>query len=132
MEQVVVTQSQKLLEQSLIHIGNFSINAYGIAIVFIFAMLVLVAWKAHNDDDDFDLLDTVRATDPISGKTTVSATKVLQLLGGTTATFVVIKMTLQAAISWEIFATYLAYVASVEGFSKFILAKYGVKDSGTK
>ena len=30
-------------------------------------------------------------------------------------------------ISFEIFAAYLTYVASIEGFSKFMLAKYGVR-----
>jgi hypothetical protein len=55
---------------------------------------------------------------------TVSLTKVLQLVGGATATWVIIKTTLMGSISMELFLVYLAYVASIEGFSKFISAKY--------
>lgn len=59
---------------------------------------------------------------------TVSLTKVLQLVGGATATWVIIKTTLTGAISMELFLVYLAYVASIEGFSKFVAAKYNYNE----
>lgn len=54
----------------------------------------------------------------------LSTTKILQLVGGVTSTWIVVKLTLTTGINWDIFAIYLAYVASVEGFSKVISAKY--------
>lgn len=58
----------------------------------------------------------------------VSASKVLQLIGGIVGTWIVIYATLKGTLDWDIFAIYLAYVASVEGFSKFIVARYGYKN----
>lgn len=62
----------------------------------------------------------------------VSLTKLLQLLGGLTGTWVIIKMTAQGGLSAEIFGVYLTYVASVEGFSKFISAKYNYSETSVK
>jgi hypothetical protein len=50
----------------------------------------------------------------------VSATKILQLVGGFTGTWIVIRLTLGGTITWDMFMIYLTYVASVEGFSKFV------------
>jgi hypothetical protein len=66
----------------------------------------------------------------ITGKTQASLTKILQLIGGITATFIVIKMVLTRTLTWDIFAIYLAYVASVDSFNRFLLAKYGIKLTG--
>lgn len=62
----------------------------------------------------------------------VSLTKLLQLLGGLTGTWVIIKMAAQGGLSAEIFGVYLTYVASVEGFSKFISAKYNYSETSAK
>jgi len=62
----------------------------------------------------------------------VSLTKILQLIGGLTATWIVVKMTMQGTLSVEFFLAYLTYVASVEGFSKFITARYGNFEKSTK
>lgn len=61
--------------------------------------------------------------------TKVSTTKLLQLVGGVVATWVIIQLTIQEKITWDLFAIYLAYVASIDGYSKFILARYGVTGS---
>lgn len=54
----------------------------------------------------------------------VSTTKILQLVGGFTGTWIMIHLTLGGSITWHMFMIYLAYVASVEGFSKFVEAKF--------
>lgn len=70
-------------------------------------------------------------TDLITGKGTkkVSLTKLLQFIGGMTGTWVVLYQTMHNQLSGELFFAYLAYVASIEGYSKFMAAKYGVSDS---
>ena len=62
----------------------------------------------------------------------VSLSKVLQLLGGLTATWVMIKLTLTNSLSEVLFATYLTYVGAIEGYSKFVAAKYGYQETGIR
>jgi len=59
----------------------------------------------------------------------VSSTKVLQFIAGIASTWFIIKTGLQGTLSVEIFGVYLAFMASVEGFSKFISAKYNYKET---
>jgi len=68
------------------------------------------------------LLDLVTRNDRLS------TTKILQLVGGIVGTWIVIKLTVTTGISWDIFSIYLAYVASVDGFSKVITAKFGQQE----
>jgi hypothetical protein len=42
-----------------------------------------------------------------------------------TATWIMIFMTLETKITWDLFTAYLAYVGAVEGYSKYLMAKYG-------
>jgi hypothetical protein len=123
-------KAREMMEQSVVHFGNsFSINVYGVFIILIFLIIAVAMWKAHKDDkEDFNWSDMIKSPDQVTGKMGVSGTKLLQLIGGITATFIVVKLTLQAALTFEIFCAYLTYVASVEGFSKFIIAKYGVQN----
>jgi Na+/H+ antiporter NhaD/arsenite permease-like protein len=62
----------------------------------------------------------------------VSLTKILQLVGGMTATWVIIKLTLTGGLTETILGIYLAYVAGVEGYSKFVAAKYNYRESSVK
>lgn len=59
----------------------------------------------------------------------VSATKVMQFIAGIATTWFIIKTGLQGTLSVEILAVYLAFMASVEGFSKFVSAKYNYKET---
>lgn len=61
---------------------------------------------------------------------TVSLTKLIQLIGAIVATWIMVKLALTDKITWDIFAIYLAYVGSVEGFSKFVSAKYNLGQMG--
>lgn len=62
----------------------------------------------------------------------VSLTKVLQLVGGLSATWVIIKMAAVGTLSSELFGIYLTYVGAIEGFSKFMSAKYGYTETSVK
>lgn len=62
----------------------------------------------------------------------VSLTKVLQLIGGMTATWIMVKLTLTGGLSESILGIYLAYVGGIEGYSKFVSAKYGYKEGSVK
>jgi hypothetical protein len=110
---------------------SVNITANGIAtfmIVFIIWFLLYVFVKAQKkgrlDFAEMITRDGVR----------VSSTKVLQILGGIVATWVIIKTTIAGNLDWDLLAIYLVYVASVEGFAKFIAAKYGmmVNDQGSE
>jgi len=93
--------------------------------IFLFGgVFALLVWLKHKAGE----LDW---TDLITGKGTkkVSLTKLLQLIGGITGTWVVLYQTMHNQLGGELFFAYLAYVASIEGYSKFMAAKYGVSDA---
>lgn len=62
----------------------------------------------------------------------VSLTKVLQLIGGLTSTWIMIKLTLTGGLTEALFGLYLTYVGAIEGYSKFVSAKYGYKETSVK
>lgn len=54
----------------------------------------------------------------------VSLTKVIQLFGGIVSSWVIVKLTIQESITWDIFFIYLLYTGGVETFSKYFRNKY--------
>lgn len=88
-------------------------------IVLVAGVLIVSHYNKKSDINLFDL---------VTRNGTLSTTKILQLVGGAVGTWVVIKMTAQAHMTWDIFAIYLTYVASVDGFSKVVAAKFGHKE----
>ena len=62
----------------------------------------------------------------------VSSTKVLQFIAGIASTWFIIKTGLQGTLSAELFLIYLAFMASVEGFSKFVSAKYNYSETSVR
>jgi hypothetical protein len=116
------------MQNSLITLFGYQFNVYAIIIALLLTLFLIAVIIAQRDpESEFDWTDLVMSIDQSSGKKVASASKILQLVGGATGTFIVIKLTLQNNISFDIFATYLAYVASIESFSKFMIAKYGVR-----
>lgn len=59
----------------------------------------------------------------------VSLTKVLQLIGGITSTWVIMNLALSNTLTESIFGLYLAYVGSIEAYSKFIAARYNYSEA---
>ena len=115
--------SNEILEKSMINIFGHDINVYGLILIILCVAFFTALWRAHRAQR-LDWLDMLTR----DGKK-VSTTKVLQLIGGVVGTWVIIQITLQGALTWDLFAIYLAYVASIDGFSKLILAKYGAEGS---
>lgn len=119
------------------HISNFvsglQLSGYGLVAVLLLLALFYGLWKlGKSDQSSFSWEDLICNTDIVTGKKTASVTKILQLTGGVAGTFVVIKLTLTNALTWDIFVTYLAYVASIDGFSKYLMARYGVQKKDDK
>lgn len=93
--------------------------------LFLFGVFLMWVFVRANNSGKLDWTDLVTA----KGGNKVSATKLLQLLGGFTATWVVIYQTTTQQLSTELFFAYLLYVASIEGYSKFMAARYGVNNN---
>jgi hypothetical protein len=93
-------------------------NIVGLVMLAINAFFLVGLWKELKRNDlNWNYLITR------DGKR-VSTTKILQLVGGFTGTWIMVHLTLGGSITWHMFVIYLAYVASVEGFSKFVEAKF--------
>lgn len=101
---------------------GYSINLMSVMIVLLLVGLITLFVRIQLSEK-LDFADMLTK----DGKA-VSLTKVLQLVGGVTATWVIIKTTLTGDLGMDIFASYLAYVASIEGFSKFVAAKYQYRE----
>ena len=116
-----------LVNQALIvNAFGYTINLMTLAIIALFIGLLFMAWGIQKSGR-LDFADMLTK----DGRK-VSATKVLQLLGGVSSTWFVVKTGLQGTLSVEIFAVYLTYCASIEGFSKFISAKYNYKETSVR
>lgn len=101
------------------------ILAYGpnVAILSALALVIFIAHKSK--DSTFSAFDYL--LDPATGK--ASITKTLQVIGGLTATWIVIKLAAIGTLSVEMFSVYLAALGISEAWSKFIGAKYSQSSS---
>jgi len=108
----------------LLALTTKNVMTFAIFAVFVVFFIAVIREHRRNRLDWRDLI-----VKPHSNM--ISLTKVLQLVGGIVATWVVVQTTILTSgkISWEIFSVYLAYVASIEGFSKWVAAKYSLPTS---
>lgn len=92
--------------------------------VFVFIAYVFIKAQYKKQLDWRDLITRTNTNK-------VSLSKVLQMVGGITATWVIIKTTVvtNGQLSWELFTAYLAYVGSVEAYSKFVANRYNLPNS---
>lgn len=112
----------------MVTLFGLTFNIYAVIIIILLCIIAWAMYRANKDpSSDFEWSHLVTDMDQSTGKIKASATKILQLVGGITGTFIVVKLTLQNNISFDIFGVYLAYVASIDGFSKFMTARYGVR-----
>jgi hypothetical protein len=114
---------QEIAEMSQINIFGVDVNVYALALLVLLAIFLFALWRAQRAQR-LDWLDMLTRDG-----TKVSATKVLQLVGGVVGTWIIVQVTLRGELTWDLFAIYLSYVASIDGFSKFIMAKYGAQGS---
>jgi hypothetical protein len=100
---------------------HISAQSPAMIVITTFAMFVIFMLWYETYKQRLDWRDLI--TNPATNH--VSLTKVLQLVGGVVGTWVMVIVTLHDKLTGEIFFTYLAYVGAIEGWSKFITAKYG-------
>lgn len=98
---------------------GLSLAAIGLAVLFLFYRI-----QASQKLDFADMITK-------DGKS-VSLTKVLQLVGGITSTWIMVKLTLTGGLTEALFGLYLTYVGAIEGYSKYVAAKYGYKEGSVK
>ncbi len=110
--------------QTSFSIFGYDFNFYGLFLLTVIAFFVYLFWKAQKNNR-LDWVDIITRDGRF-----VSLTKILNLLGGFVGTWVVVQITIAGDMTWDILAVYLAYVASIEGFSKFVSAKYSQENSG--
>lgn len=110
----------------ILNIFNYQINLASVLIVLCIFGIVYTFWKIQSTKR-LDFADMLT-----KDGSKVSSTKVLQLVGGIVASWVIIKTGSTGALSIEMFAIYLAYVGSIEGWSKFISAKYNYSETSIK
>lgn len=101
--------------------AEISSNVLLIAFSLLVTILLVGAYLASRDPrSHFQWTHLI--TDPMTNKG--SLTRVLQLLGGLTGTYVIVWHTLKLSLSSEMFAIYLAALGVSEGFSKWVQLKY--------
>lgn len=99
--------------------------AYIPQIVIILAMGLLIYSAHKNAGSKFDVFDYF--IDSNTGK--ASITRSLQVLGGLTSTWIVVKLAVLGTLSTEMFAIYMAALGISEGWSKYIGSKFNKSTS---
>lgn len=120
-EKAISVEGTKVPMDTYFEVFDVRINVFSIVIIIAILVFLIALYKA-NKSKRLDWYDMITR----DGRK-VSISKILQLVGGFIATWVIIKMTIEQRLTWDIFSIYLAYVASVDAFSKIVLAKYGGK-----
>lgn len=106
--------------------AELQINVMGIAMLTLVLGLLFLFYRIQKSEK-LDFADMITK----NGKS-VSLTKVLQLVGGVTATWIMVKLTLSNSLTEGMFGVYLAYVGAIEGYSKFVAAKYNYDEKSVK
>jgi amino acid transporter len=116
-------------QQSTLMFDTFfgiEINMMAIAITLIMSFIIILFYNIQKSNK-LDFADMVTK----DGRA-VSLTKVLQLIGGLTSTWIMIKLTLTGGLTEALFGLYLTYVGAIEGYSKFVAAKYNYTETSVK
>lgn len=111
---------------STIELFGYSLNMASILIFLILGGIFFLFYRIQAQSK-LDFADMVTK----DGRA-VSLTKVLQLVGGLTATWVMIKLTMTGGLTEALFGLYLTYVGAIEGYSKFVAAKYNYNEKSVK
>lgn len=114
-------------------VSSSFITVYGINVNYMAVLLGIVLlgifflFYRIQKSDKLDFADLIT-----KDGSAVSLTKVLQLLGGLTATWIMIKLTITGGLTEALFGLYLTYVGAIEGYSKFVAAKYNYNEKSVK
>lgn len=110
----------------ILSIYGYEINLMAVSILILLLGVLFLFWRIQRSEK-LDFADIITK----NGKS-VSLTKVLQLIGGLTATWIMIKLTLTGGLTESLFGIYLTYVGGVEAYSKFVSAKYGYNEKSVR
>lgn len=110
----------------ILSIYGYEINLMAVSILMLLLGVLFLFWRIQRSEK-LDFADIITK----NGKS-VSLTKVLQLIGGVTATWIMIKLTLTGGLTESLFGIYLTYVGGVEAYSKFVSAKYGYNEKSVR
>jgi hypothetical protein len=113
-------------QAAVLDIFGFQVNIPSVGIMVVLFGILFLFYRIHKAEK-LDFADMITK----DGKS-VSLTKILQLIGGITATWIMIKLTLTGGLTEALFGLYLTYVGAVEGYSKYVSAKYGYKETSVK
>lgn len=115
-----------LSAETVVTLFGVSLNMMGLAVILIFVGILVLFWRIQRSEK-LDFTDLITK----DGRA-VSLTKVLQLIGGLLSSWVIVKLTLTGGLTEAIFGLYLTYVGAIEGYSKFVAAKYNYKETSVK
>lgn len=104
-----------------------NLDLMSFTVIMMFLSFIVMFWRAQAKNQ-LNWIDLIRKP----GSDVISLTKLIQLFGGMIATWIMVKLTMDNKVTWDLFAIYLAYVGSVEGYSKFVSAKYGMPNKSSK
>lgn len=107
-------------------IEGVTLNVTALALLVLVLGVLFMFWRIQRSEK-LDFADMITK----NGRA-VSLTKVLQLIGGLTSTWIMIKLTLTNSLTEPLFGLYLTYVGAIEGYSKFVAAKYGYDETAVK
>lgn len=107
-------------------VADLQVNLMGLAMLALVFGLLFLFYRIQKSEK-LDFADMITK----NGKS-VSLTKVLQLVGGVGSTWIMIKLTLTGGLTEGMFGVYLAYVGAIEGYSKFVAAKYNYDEKSVK
>ena len=103
------------------------VQMYAPHLIFGTLLLALLYYAHQSSDSTFNAFDYF--IDPVTGK--ASITRTLQLIAGLTATWVVVKLTVNDKITYDMFGIYLIAVGASEAWTKYVAAKFLAKDPST-
>lgn len=105
---------------------GYEINTMAVLLAACLVGILFLFYRIQRDEK-LDFADLITK----DGRS-VSLTKVLQLVGGVTSTWIMIKLTLTGGLTEALFGLYLAYVGAIEGYSKYVAARYGYTETSVK
>lgn len=109
-----------------LNLFGFEFNIMALAMALTALGILFLFWRIQTTNK-LDFADMITK----DGRA-VSLTKILQLVGGITATWIMVKLTLTGGLTEAVLGIYLAYVGGIEGYSKFISAKYKYNETSVR
>ena len=113
-------------QSMIVTVLGMDINLMSVLIFGLITGILFLFWRIQRTEK-LDFADMITK----DGRA-VSLTKVLQLVGGLTATWIMIKYASTGNLNETLFGLYLAYVGGIEGYSKFVAAKYKYNEKSVK